>query len=97
MESPKKSRYYYQLNQIKRIRVVRRDDGYYAQFLIDHTRTEEKILTGKQMDLDIGLNHFYTDSEGNKLENPRFLRKDERKLKRLQRSWLSRPCGDKKN
>jgi putative transposase len=30
--------HYYQLNQIKRVRVIRRCDGYYAQFLIDHTR-----------------------------------------------------------
>jgi putative transposase len=46
--------HYYQLNQIKRIRVVRRHDGYYAQFLIDQTRTEEKFLTGKQLGLDVG-------------------------------------------
>lgn len=90
-----KSRYY-QLNQIKRVRVVRRHDGYYAQFLIDHTRTEEKALTGKQIGLDVGLNHFYTDSEGNKVENPRFLRKDRRKLKRLQRR-LSKTQKKSKN
>lgn len=88
--------HYYQLNQIKRIRVVRRHDGYYAQFLIDQTRTEEKFLTGKQLGLDVGLTHFYTDSEGNKLENPRFLRKDERKLKRLQRR-LSKTRSRSKN
>jgi len=27
------------------------------------------------IDLDVGLNHFYTDSKGEAVENPRFLRK----------------------
>ncbi len=77
--------HYYQLNQIKRVRVVRRHDGYYAQFLIDHKREENKELTGRQVGLDVGLSHFYTDSFGKKVDNPRFLRKDERKIKRLGR------------
>jgi putative transposase len=77
--------HYYQLDQIKRVRVVRRADGYYAQFLIDHKREENKELSGRQIGLDVGLNHFYTDSFGEKIDNPRFLRKDERKIKRLQR------------
>ncbi|XWK87211.1 MAG: transposase [Phormidium sp.] len=88
--------HFYQLGQIKRVRVVRRHDGYYAQFLIDHIREENKELTGKQIGLDVGLNHFYTDSAGNKIDNPRFLRKDERKLKKLQRR-LSRTQKGSKN
>ncbi len=88
--------HYYQLKQIKRVRIIRRHDGYYAQFLIDHTREEQKELTGKQTGLDVGLSHFYTDSEGNKVENPRFLRKDERKIKKLQKR-LSRTKKGSKN
>ena len=77
--------HYYQLKQIKRVRVVRRHDGYYAQFVIDHSRKENKELCNKQTGLDVGLNHFYTDSHGNKVDNPRFLRKGERRIKTLQR------------
>lgn len=77
--------HFYQLNQIKRVRVIRRCDGYYAQFLIDVDRRIDKELTGVERDLDVGLNHFYTDNFGEKIDNPRFLRKDERKLKKLQR------------
>ena len=62
--------HFYQLKQIKRVRVIRRHDGYYAQFLIDHTREENKELTGKQTGLDVGLNYFYTDCSGNQIENP---------------------------
>jgi putative transposase len=77
--------HFYDLKQIKRVRVIRRHDGYYAQFLIDHEREEKKELTGKQTGLDVGLNYFYTDCSGNQIDNPRFLRKDERRIKKLQR------------
>ncbi len=63
--------HYYQLTQIKRVRIVRRHDGYYAQFLIDHKREETKELTGQQIGLDLGLNHFYTDNFGNKIAHPK--------------------------
>ncbi len=33
----------------------------------------------------MGLNYFYTDSQGNKIENPRFYRKGEKALNRLNR------------
>jgi putative transposase len=77
--------HFYQLQQIKRVRVIRRHDGYYAQFLIDHKREENKELSNKLTGLDVGLNHFYTDSTGIQVENPCFLRKDERRIKKLQR------------
>jgi putative transposase len=87
--------HFYQLNQIKRVRVVRRHDGYYAQFLIDHKREENKELTGRRIGLDVGLSHFYTDSFGEKVKNPRILRKDERKIKRLQRRLSKTSKGSK--
>ncbi len=43
--------------------------------------------------LDVGLNHFYTDSKGEVVENPRFLRKSERQLKKLQRKVSKRKKG----
>lgn len=77
--------HFYQIEQIKRVRVVRRADGYYAQFCIDIERKEEHQLQNKILGIDFGLNHFYTDSQGNTQENPRFLRRDEKALKRAQR------------
>ena len=35
--------------------------------------------------MDVGLNFFYTDTSGHQEENPRFYRKAEQRLKRLQR------------
>jgi putative transposase len=88
--------HFYQLKQIKRIRVVRRADGYYAQFCIDTERLEKREPTGKTIGLDVGLNQFYTDSNGQTVENPRFLRKSERALKRAQKR-LSRTKKGSKN
>lgn len=73
------------MTQIKRVRVVRRADSYYAQFLIDHDRIEKREPTKTTVGLDVGLNHFYTDSNGEPVDNPRYLIKSERKLKRLQK------------
>lgn len=87
--------HFYHLDQIKRVRVVRRHDGYYAQFLIDHKREENKELTGRQIGLDVGLSHFLSDSFGGKVDNPRFLRKDEPKIKRLQRRYSKTQKGSK--
>ncbi len=77
--------HYYQLEQIKRVRVVRRCDGYYVQFCLDVERQEQRQPTLKTIGLDVGLSHFYTDSNGTKVENPRYLRKSEKALKRVQR------------
>ena len=40
--------HFYQLEQIKRVRVIRRCDGYYVQFLLDVNRRVDKELTGVQ-------------------------------------------------
>ena len=84
---------FYQIEQIKRVRLVRRADGYYAQFCIDVDRREEMEPTQTTIGLDVGLNHFYTDSKGQVVENPRFLRKSERQLKKLQRKVSKRKKG----
>jgi putative transposase len=77
--------HFYQLKQFKRVRVVRRADGYYAQFCIDTERVEKREPTLKTIGIDVGLNHFYTDSNGETIANPKHLRKSEKSLKRLQR------------
>ncbi|WP_039899758.1 RNA-guided endonuclease InsQ/TnpB family protein, partial [Microcystis sp. T1-4] len=76
---------YYSEQQIKRVRVVRRADGYYCQFLIDVERQEYHEPTGQITGIDLGLKEFYTDDQGNTVENPRYLRKSEKRLKKAQR------------
>ncbi len=73
------------IKDIKRVRLVKRADGYYAQFSVQAERKVEHVTTGAQVGIDVGLKEFYTDSHGNTVSNPRFLRKAEKKLKRLHR------------
>lgn len=65
------------------------------EFCIDQERNETHELTGKNIGIDVGLNHFLTDSEGNQIENPRFLRKDEKALKKVQRRVSRKKKGSK--
>ncbi|MEQ9549882.1 RNA-guided endonuclease InsQ/TnpB family protein [Coleofasciculus sp. G2-EDA-02] len=76
---------FYQLDQIKRVRLVRRADGYYVQFLVNAENKIESQPTGKAIGLDVGLKEFYTDSNGYIEPNPRFYREGEKRLRFLQR------------
>jgi putative transposase len=85
--------HFYAPTEIKRVRVIRRADGYYAQFLVAVEREEQVVPTGKAIGIDVGLNHFYTDSAGETVANPRHLRKSEKALKRAQRRVSSKKKG----
>ncbi|WP_222597800.1 RNA-guided endonuclease InsQ/TnpB family protein [Euhalothece natronophila] len=72
-------------SKINRVRVIRRADGYYAQFLLEADRVEEGTYTGEVIGIDLGLKYFVKDQNGNEIIYPQFLRKSERRLKKLQR------------
>ena len=76
---------FYQIEQIKRVRLVRRADGYYVQFVIKIERQVDVKPSGKTIDLDVGLKELYTESNGYSEPNPRFYRKGEKRLKFRQR------------
>ena len=85
--------HFYSLNEIKRIKIIRRADGYYAQLCINVERIEESIPTGKAIGIDMGLNHFYTDSSGKTVPNSRYLRKSEKALKPLHKKIKGKNKG----
>ncbi len=71
------------VKHIKRVRILRRADGYYAQLGVDTHKKCEHVETGSVVGIDMGLKVFYTDSDGNQVSNPRHYHKAEKKLKRL--------------
>ena len=80
--------YFYQPKQIKRVRILRRADGYYVQFSIklDPRDTVKSIPPSqKAIGIDVGLKYFYADSQGSTVENPRFYRSSEKQLNRANR------------
>ncbi|MBO1049799.1 MAG: transposase [Dolichospermum sp. DEX182a] len=87
--------HFYQINQIKRVRLVKRADGYYCQFCIDVNRQENIEPSGNTIGLDVGLKEYYTDSHGVMVENPKFLRIGEKVLKRSQHRVSRKVKGSK--
>ncbi|BAY74621.1 transposase [Nostoc linckia NIES-25] len=87
---------YYDIKQIKRVRLVRRADGYYAQFAIDVDIRIETQPTKKAVGLDFGLNYFIADSNGNLEPSPKFYRKSEKQLNRANRKKSKKFSKDRK-
>jgi putative transposase len=65
--------------KINRVRVVRRADGYYAQFCFDANRKEIGNYTGNVIGIDLGLKYFYKDHLGNAVIYPKYLRRAEKR------------------
>lgn len=75
----------YPVKSIKRVRLVRRADGYYCQFCIDVEIKDIQPPTGNEIGLDVGIESFYTDSNGHQQPNPKFFTKGEKSVKHAQR------------
>ena len=76
----------FSLDLIKRVRIVRRADGYYVQFCVKVESKQDAPITDSEIGIDVGLEYFYSDSNGDHEENPRYLRKAEEDIKRSQRN-----------
>ncbi len=79
---------FYQIKQIKRVRILRRADGYYVQFSVqlDPRDTVESITPSqKAVGIDLGIKYFLADSLGNTEPNPQFYRQGEQQLNHLNR------------
>ncbi len=83
----------YPIELIKRVRIVRRADGCYVQFCVKVENILSVPLTTSEIGIDVGLEYFYSDSNGNHEENPRFLRQAEQDIKRVQRNIYKKASG----
>ncbi|NEP10809.1 MAG: IS200/IS605 family element transposase accessory protein TnpB [Symploca sp. SIO2C1] len=83
----------YPVELIKRVRIIRRADGYYVQFCLKADSQQNAPFTTSEVGIDVGLEYFYSDSNGNHEENPRYLRKAEKDIKRVQRKIYKKKKG----
>jgi putative transposase len=83
----------YNLKDIKRVRLIRRADGYYAQFCVGIDVVDIQPKTGKEIGLDVGIESFYTDSNGHQEANPQFYQKAEKSIKHSQRRIYKKHKG----
>lgn len=80
--------YYFQEFQINRVRIVKRADGYFCQFIL---KLEARDITPqlqaiqKCVGIDVGLKYFYAESKGNTVECPKYYRLSEQRLNILNR------------
>ena len=81
------------LTSVTSITMIRKSSGKFYISVVNKSFKEEKQKTGKSIGIDLGLTHFIIDSQGNKVENPRFYRKAENRLKKLQRSLSKKKKG----
>ncbi len=83
----------YPIKLIKRVRIVRKADGYYCQFAIKTEPLSESRIADGEVGLDVGLEFFYSDSNGHHEANPRFLRKAEKSIKHAQSQIYKKEKG----
>jgi putative transposase len=79
----------------KGVRVIRRASGWYVQLILQETILVVAAQPTSQIGVDVGLSSFATLSTGEKIENPRFFRKSERKLKKAQRKLRRKKKGSR--
>ncbi|MEI2580942.1 transposase [Scytonema sp. PRP1] len=79
---------FYQIEQMKRVRIVRRADGYYVQFSVqlDPRDTVKPLIPSqKAVGIDVGIKYFLAESCGNIEPSPQFYRQGEKHLSLLNR------------
>lgn len=66
---------------------------YYVSLCCVDVPVEEFEKTGSVVGLDLGIKDFAITSDGGKIENPKFLRKSEKRIKQLQRQLSRKQKG----
>jgi len=73
-----------------------RSGKWYACIMADQQKTVSKQPVKKAVGIDMGIKFFLSDSDGHQLENPKFLKKSLKRLRRIQRN-LSRTGKGSRN
>ena len=72
---------------MKSITISRTPSGKYFAAVLCELDIPEPVFTGNEIGIDYGIKTFVTTSDGKMIESPNYLRKSEKKLKKLQRSF----------
>src|SRR5690606_11947090 len=77
----------------KNVTVSKTKSGKYFVSIQCEVEFSTRQYGGGEVGVDLGLTHFAILSDGRKIEHPQYLRKSERKLKRLQRRHSKKVRG----
>lgn len=79
---------------IKSATISRTPSGkYYVALLAEEEAIETYPAADKAIGIDVGIKEFLVDSDGNHIENPKYLRQNERKLAKEQRKLSHKTKG----
>ena len=84
------------LSNVTSVTISKKSTGKYFVSVCYKSFKKEKVKTGKSIGIDLGLTHFIIDSQGDKVENPRFLKQGLDKLKKAQQSLSRKIKGSKR-
>jgi len=85
------------LGEIKTVTVRKSAAGkWYVTFSCDNVPPRQYPATDREVGLDVGIENFIYDSDGNVVENNRFLKQSARRLKKQQRTLSRRKKGSKR-
>lgn len=79
--------------KIKTVTVTRKNGKYYVCFCSSIENTPEAIGLGSSVGIDMGLESFLITSDGEFVDNPRYLKHAQRKLRVLQRAVSRKKKG----
>lgn len=80
---------------IKTVRIIRKAGNWFASFACEVPDTAPLPSTGKIIGIDVGISALTTTSDGEKVENPKFYRVSQVKLRVLQRRLARAKKGSK--
>lgn len=83
--------------EIKTLTIKKENNEWYAVFSCENVPIEEQETEFKLEveGIDVGINNFLVCSDRREFDNPKFLRRSEKKLKRLQRRHSKKKKGSK--
>lgn len=81
------------IDSIEQVRLCARADRYYVKFCVKTDNRQDAPDTDAEVGIDVGLEYFYCDSNGDREENPRVLRKAEKDIKPSQRQMYQKKKG----
>jgi putative transposase len=81
-------------SRVSRINIARKSNKWYANLTVDLPEPEQ-VDGDRSVGIDLGLLHFYALSNGTTEDTPKFFRKSEQKLAKLQRRLSRKKKGSK--
>lgn len=81
------------MGKLMSVTVSKNPSGQYFASILIETEINYKPKTNKEVGIDLGIKTFSTQSDGVEIDNPKFLRKNQAKLRRMQQHLSRKQKG----